>query len=165
MDSLVRRFKSRTTQVTGIIALLLTIAYFTHTLFARDTPASDLTQAQPTLPQAALVVKGISITAEIADEAIERRQGLSHRKKLEANSGMLFVYPAEQNLVFTMRHASIPLSIAFLDKNMRILEVLEMAPFTDGPYPSKFQAQFALEMNRGWFARNKVKPGDQIHRN
>jgi len=152
------RFNLRKSLIAIAIVVIPAIIYVSHAQLTRPDP----TQAQPTLPVSMFMVNGVSVAAEVADEPFERRQGLSYRKTLGKNAGMLFVYTAERELAFTMRYASIPLSIAFLDKSLRILEILDMEPFTDGPYPSKHKAQYALEMNQGWFAHNNVKPGDQL---
>lgn len=158
------KLRTRTWMLICAAALLLTTlgVYTSHAQYTRAETNKSEPLAQPTLPTEVYVVKDVRITVEIADEPTERRRGLSYRNTLEANSGMLFVYPAEQKLAFTMRHASIPLSIAFMDKNMNILEIFDMEPFTDGPYPSAHLAQFALEMNQGWFAKHKIKPGDRL---
>ena len=121
-----------------------------------------LAEAQPTLETLKFKINDVSLTAEIANDSRERLRGLSFRKSLAPNAGMLFVYAQEQKLLFTMADASIPLSIAFLDNDMNILEILPMTPHTKGPYPSAYPARFALEMNQGWFKKNNIKPGDKL---
>ena len=53
--------------------------------------------------------------------------------------------------------------IAYIDERGVIREVLDLAPpFDRRTVPSKDAVPFALEVHRGWFARNGVGPGDKI---
>jgi hypothetical protein len=61
-----------------------------------------------------------------------------------------------------MKNTVIPLSVAFIDANGVILNIEEMKPLTETTHASAGQAQFALEMSGGWFARKRINPGDQI---
>ncbi len=126
-------------------------------------------QPQPQLPSIQLDVSGVPLEAELASTEIQRYMGLSFRKALAENSGMLFVYPSERPLTFTMRNTLIPLSIAFISAipGTSDLVINEIQLMNVGPnqlFPSKQPAQFALEVNQGWFAANKIKPGDVIKR-
>ena len=124
--------------------------------------AADNSQAQDPLETMTIKINDVELVAEIADQTRERFRGLSFRTTLASNAGMLFVYPSEKELLFTMRNTSIPLSIAFVSADLKILEILTMTPFQDGPYPSTKPARFALEVNSGWFARHGISPGDHI---
>ena len=105
------------------------------------------------------------ITVEIADTPKAQQQGLMFRQKLEANSGMLFIFDKEDFHTFWMKNTFIPLSIGYFDKNKKLTEILEMIPVTselqvDVPrYPSQFPTQFVLEMNKNWFKNNGIKVG------
>jgi len=88
--------------------------------------------------------------------------GLSFRKQLGANAGMLFIYNKEDMLVFTMRNTLIPLSIAFISEDMTINEIHKMDVGPNQLFPATKPARFALEVNQGWFAENNIKPGDSI---
>jgi len=78
------------------------------------------------------------------------------------NKAMLFVYRRERSLLFTMRDTSIPLSIAFIDKNLVINEIIDMQPFEDGPFAAQHESMYALETNQGWFERHGVSIGDKL---
>lgn len=114
------------------------------------------------LPTAAIEVAGIEITVEVADSPEERHQGLMHRKSLDEDSGMLFVYPAAEPRSFWMENTSLPLSIAFLDETGRVLNVEDMKPFDRSSVPSAGDALYALEMNKGWFATHEIGRGSVI---
>lgn len=119
-------------------------------------------QAQQTLPSTTLHINGHALETEIAVTAAQRYMGLSFRKQLKPNAGMLFVYSREGMLVFTMRNTLIPLSIAFISADMTINEIHKMNVGPDQLFPAAKPARFALEVNQGWFAAHGIKPGDKI---
>ncbi len=119
-------------------------------------------QPQPTLPTITLSINGVELKTEVAQSGEQRFMGLSFRKKLAPNAGMLFAYPTEQQLTFTMRNTLIPLTIAYLSKDMVINEFHEMPVGPDQLFPSKKPAQFALEVNQGWFEKNGIAVGDRV---
>ncbi len=105
------------------------------------------------------------ISVEIADTPELGARGLMFREKLAANEGMLFEFPDERPLAFWMKNTFIDLDIGYFDKNQKLIEVLAMkatskAQLDHPSYPSQKPAKYALEMNVGWFAKNKVKEGD-----
>jgi uncharacterized protein len=105
----------------------------------------------------------VAMRAEIADTEELRLTGLMHRSALSANGGMLFVFENEQMLHFWMKNTSIPLSIAYIDRNGSIIDILDMKPFDISvTYPSSRKALYALEMNRGWFGSNKIMTGCKL---
>ena len=107
------------------------------------------------------------IQVEIADTLNARNRGLMHRKSLPKNQGMLFVFPTEEHLSFWMKNTHIPLSIGFFNSKKELLEVQEMKPESVlvldlVTYKSSRPAQYALEMNKGWFSKNKIKLGTKF---
>ena len=106
----------------------------------------------------------VKVRVEVADDVFERARGLMYRKALGVNRGMLFVYPEEQRLSFWMKNTLIPLSIAYIDSKKRIVDIQDMKPLDDEPpsYVSADPAQYALEVNRGFFEERGVKVGDRV---
>ena len=102
------------------------------------------------------------IEAEVAANMSDRMQGLMHRQSLPANHGMLFVYPQAQTHCMWMRNTVLPLSVAFLDDQGKILNIEDMKPQTEDNHCASLPARFALEMNRGWFTDKGVKAGQRI---
>ena len=99
------------------------------------------------------------ITVEIADEVHERQKGLMQRQSLADNSGMLFVYTEMKSRSFWMKNTFIPLSIAYLNSECQIVHIAQMTPLSLDPVPSVYPAQYALEMNQGWFVNNGISVG------
>ena len=102
-------------------------------------------------------------TFETALTKEDRQKGLMYREKLSKNSGMLFVYKEKEYLSFYMKNTLIPLDIAFLDEFFRIINIEEMSPLDETSINSKKPAQFALEVNRGFFKKVGLKEGDIIN--
>jgi uncharacterized protein len=106
----------------------------------------------------------VPIEAELADTAAKRERGLMFRQHLPENSAMLFVFDPPAQATFWMNNTRIPLSIAFVDSQGRILEIRSMKPF-DKTYISSISSTvaYALEVNSGWFDRHGVRLGARIY--
>jgi uncharacterized membrane protein (UPF0127 family) len=108
------------------------------------------------------------IHAYIADNDEKRAEGLMYISKLPEDTGMLFVFDQEEPLAFWMKNTLIPLSIGFFDRTGTLVDVQEMEPARSmvqvevPTYRSKKPATFALEMNKGWFAKRKVAVGSKL---
>jgi uncharacterized membrane protein (UPF0127 family) len=109
--------------------------------------------------------KRVTLQVEVADTAASRAQGLMHRPRLAENAGMLFIFDEPGHWGFWMKNTLIPLSIAFIDQDWRIVDIVDMdvAPDpTAGPftiYESKKPFRYALEVNQGLFKRKSLGIG------
>ena len=105
----------------------------------------------------------VILKAELALTDRERARGLMFRKKLGSNEGMLFVFATARYRNFWMKNTFLPLSIAYISKYGTINEIYDMKPLdTSRTYPSRRPAQYALEVNRGWFQRNNITRGCKV---
>ena len=111
------------------------------------------------LPTATLTIGTHKLTAEIATTPDQRSVGLMNRFSLKPDHGMLFVFEKNEPLAFWMRNTYIPLSIAFIAPDGRIVNIEDMKPQTDESHWSKGPALYALEMKKGWFAERGIGPG------
>jgi len=102
------------------------------------------------------------LKAEIARTQEERAQGLMHRKTLPDGEGMFFVFERDQVLSFWMKNTVIPLSIAFIASDGRIIEIKDMYPLDTNSVSSSRSARYALEVPQGWFSRAGVRSGDVV---
>ncbi len=105
----------------------------------------------------------MAVQVEVAGSLAEQTQGLMNRTALAEDRGMLFVYPEEQTLSFWMRDTLIPLSIAYIDSEGRIVDIQDMKALDDDPphYVSAKPARYALEVNKGFFDERGVEVGDR----
>ena len=89
--------------------------------------------------------------------------GLMFRDSLPEDHGMLFVFEKPKTASFWMKNTKIPLSIAYIDSAGRILQIESMKPLDETPVEStSSEVAFALEVNEGWFTRNRVSAGAKI---
>lgn len=114
------------------------------------------------MPRIELTAGFYRIEAEVAADDPNRMQGLMHRRNMAANQGMLFVFPQAARHCMWMRNTLLPLSVAFLDDEGRILNIEDMQPQTEDNHCAAKTARYALEMNLGWFANKGIKPGTRI---
>lgn len=111
------------------------------------------------LPTTTLTIGEHKITAEVAVTPDQRSLGLMNRFSLKPDHGMLFVFERSEPLAFWMKNTFIPLSIAFIAEDGRIVNIEDMAPQTEDSHWSKGPARYALEMRKGWFAERGIGPG------
>jgi uncharacterized protein len=107
----------------------------------------------------------IPLTVQVADTPKKRDKGLMFFEKLPENEGMLFVFSAKTYGGFWMKNTIIPLSIAFLDSNGKILKILDMVPCKEEVCPTydpELSYYYAIEVNLGWFEKNQINEGDFV---
>ncbi|MDR2417545.1 MAG: DUF192 domain-containing protein [Treponema sp.] len=104
----------------------------------------------------------VPISVEIAINDEQRAQGLMNRKSLEDGKGMIFVFDRDQIMSFWMKNTLIPLSIAFIASDGRILEIHDMEPLDLNSTRSSRSARYALEVPQGWFSRVGISVGDRL---
>ncbi len=143
------------------VALLLQTLLLFLLLFSAIRASEPL----PIQPTREVILKpgtpnAIRLQCEVVDREATRNRGLMFRKSLGRNDCMLFIFEREQPLYFWMKNTSIPLSIAYIDSNGKIVSIKDLTPFSTDSVPSDYPARYALEMNRGWFRQNRVQPGD-----
>jgi uncharacterized membrane protein (UPF0127 family) len=104
----------------------------------------------------------VPVAAEIARTEDQRTRGLMGRKSLADGEGMLFVFEQDRILSFWMKDTLIPLSIAFIAYDGRILEIYDMQVRDLKSVQSTRSARYALEVPQGWFTRGNITPGDTL---
>ena len=102
------------------------------------------------------------LKVEIADTMLKRAHGLMDRKCMSENNGMLFKFPSAHYLQFWMQNTYIPLDIAFLDNQGKVLQIETMYPLSTRAVRANYMCKYALEVNEGWFRRNNVKVGSLV---
>ena len=103
-----------------------------------------------------------SIQAEVADSPDLREVGLMNRTSLPTNSGMLFIFEQKAGNCFWMKNTKLPLSIAFIADDGKIVNIEEMQADTTNNHCPKAPIRYALEMNKGWFSERVIVPGNTI---
>ena len=131
----------------------------------RPQPAKPLA-ASAAFAQPSVTINKQTWYVELATTPAARYQGLSWRTQLPAGAGMLFVYPKADNLDYCMRGCLIPLDIAFISPELRIVAIHTMTVEEDlagrRVYSSVAPAQFVLEVPAGSLAHAGAKVGDLV---
>ena len=120
--------------------------------------------SQERLPPAGhawVIFQGDTVEAEVARTAEERAEGLMYRESLAKGKGMLFVFPDSRIRSFWMKNTFIPLDIAYMDADCKIVDIKAMEPESTESLPSVLPAMFALEVPAGWFEEKGISVGAQ----
>lgn len=123
---------------------------------------SALSQQIQKFNSASLTAGMYVIKAEVAANEAERQQGLMFREKMAPNEGMVFIFDRPAAVCMWMKNTPLPLSVAFLDDEGKIINIEDMQPQSTDTHCAAKQARYALEMNLGWFKQKNVKPGTII---
>ena len=118
--------------------------------------------ADVTFKTSQVKVAGHPLKVELALDGPQREQGMMYRKTMGKDEGMLFVFDEPAYHSMWMKNTLIPLSVAFIDKDGVILNILDMEPQTLDGHMAAGPAVYAIETNKGWYADKKVKAGDKV---
>ncbi|HAF54383.1 MAG TPA: DUF192 domain-containing protein [Thauera sp.] len=118
--------------------------------------------ARGELPVAELGAGMYRIEAEVAHTFETRQTGLMNRSAMPLHRGMVFVFPEARAHCMWMKNTLLPLSVAFVDAQGRVINIEDMQPQTTDNHCAAGPARFALEMNLGWFAERGIKAGDTL---
>jgi uncharacterized protein len=141
-----------------------------------DSRPAPVSRQSPIIPLDTATVRlaagadTLRISVEVAETRDQQRIGLMERTSLPDGEGMIFVYdePQPASASFYMFRTRIPLDIAFVGEDQRIVAILQMEPcispiadlctsYTpDVPYTA------ALEVPGGYLERHGVAVGDRV---
>lgn len=138
-------------KINQFLALLITACgIFSTVAFA---------QVNTGLPTIELKTGIYRIQAELADTPKAREIGLMNRTSMPTNSGMLFIFEQKAGHCFWMSNTKIPLSIAFIADDGKIVNIEEMQAQTTNNHCPQAPVRYALEMNKQWFSERVIVPG------
>lgn len=106
-----------------------------------------------------------TVRLEIAATPAARARGLMGRTEVPEGTGMVFLYPEDVAEAYWMKNTLVPLSIAFVAADGRVVSVSEMTPCRADPCPSYAPAgpyRYAVELAAGSFAAAGVGPGAKV---
>ncbi|MDD4889660.1 MAG: DUF192 domain-containing protein [Phycisphaerae bacterium] len=133
----------------------------------------DRFRTPPAAVQPTVRVGEHSFRVELVTNDDTRRAGLSKRASIDADTGMLFVYPQEhpagEPSSFWMKDCWVDIDIAFIGADRRIVTTYTMKAEPPGTgdsvlkrYPPSAPWQFALEVRAGELNRRGIKVGDKV---
>ena len=112
-----------------------------------------------------VIINNTKIKVEIVDTAELRYQGLSGKKELCDNCGMLFIFSGKEVRTFVMRDMNFPLDIIWIDDD-KIVKINKNA-IQEGSdpvmrYSSDAPVNYVLEVNGGFCDRDGIGAGDSV---
>jgi uncharacterized membrane protein (UPF0127 family) len=137
------------------LAILMTL------LTAWETGCDSAPAARP-----AVTIRGHVWTVDIAMTDHQRYRGMSGRTEVDDHSGMLFIYPSPRRTQYCMRGCPVPLDIAYIDKDLRVVRMytMDVEPDMAGVkgYDSGQPIQYVLETAAGSLRAAGVQVGDWV---
>lgn len=121
---------------------------------------------RPNEPFVTVEVNGVKVAAEVADDPVEKTQGLMFRDRLGKNEGMIFPFDEEGHYNFWMLNVQFPLDLIWINSDKTIIDItLNAQPCTVNcpTYTSKVKARYVLEVNGGFVSRNNIAVGAQVN--
>lgn len=108
-----------------------------------------------------LKMDDVDLYVELADIPEKRSQGLSGRKELREDGGMLFVFDEPDIYSFWMKDMNFPIDIIWIGEDLKIADITRNAKPESYPetFQSKKPAKYAIEVNAGWSLKNGVQIG------
>lgn len=103
-----------------------------------------------------------TLTVEVVHRPRERQQGLMFRRSLPEDRGMLFLYASDRDGGFWMKDTYIPLTIAYIDAEWRVLELRSGRPLDETVLTPGQPYRYVLEVNEGWFDRHRLNNGARL---
>jgi uncharacterized membrane protein (UPF0127 family) len=119
-----------------------------------------------TIPQIdSVVINGVDIRVDIANDEESWYKGLSNRDKICRNCGMLFIFSNRSERTFVMREMRFPLDIIWIDRDKIVKIDKNTAP--EGKeylheYHSPSPVNYVLEVNAGFAEKQGFKLGDKV---
>lgn len=111
----------------------------------------------------AIDVGGHTASLQVAVLGPEQERGLMQRLDLGRDEGMIFVNEGPRALSIWMRNTPEPLDLGYLTRDGTIVEIYDLLPLDERPVNSHSEdVQFALEMPKGWFGANGIRPGSRV---
>lgn len=102
----------------------------------------------------------IRFEVDVADDELERANGLMHVAEMAPFKGMLFIYEQPLRAAFWMKNTLIPLDMLFADPTGTITKVHPNAvPLSEETIDGGENVLYVLEINGGMAARLGIKEG------
>ena len=105
------------------------------------------------------------VSLEVAADEPARERGLSGRAQVSPGTGMVFLFPTDTTAPFWMKDTLVPLQIAFVAADGRVVSLFEMAPCRADPctvYTPSATYRYAVELPSGAFTAAGLKQGDRV---
>lgn len=149
--------------IIGLFAILFIVIIITVTALHNNNYAFFASKSP------SVQIAGHTFTVEEAKTPSAWQQGLSGRKSMPVNQGMLFIFPKATYQQFWMKQMLFPLDMLFMNNN-KIVTIYENVPIPPTNanlsslpiYSSTAPANYVLELNAGTTKKDNIKVGDTL---
>ena len=114
------------------------------------------------MPFTNIYIESHILRTRVALTRAEQEQGLKQQKSLSDSDGLLIVLPEPIITAVWMKDTALPLSAAFIDKNLTIVEIQKLTPFSETYSVTKQPIQIILEVNQNWFEKRDIQVGQTV---
>ncbi|MBI2033034.1 MAG: DUF192 domain-containing protein [Candidatus Levybacteria bacterium] len=115
---------------------------------------------------ATVTINKQKFTAEVAKTPSEKQTGLSNKKSLPQDQGMLFVFDTPDLYPFWMKNMAFPIDMIFINKDKVVTVYQDLQPAIGLESPEIYQpddlSDRMLEINAGLSQKYNIKPGDSV---
>lgn len=104
-----------------------------------------------------------TIEIQVADEQLERNEGLMDVRSMPENHGMIFIFEQQEPLSFWMANTPLPLDIIYVNSDSTIVRIYHnTTPFSETSLPSDAPARFVVETNGGYTMARGITEGMKV---
>ncbi|MDB2324882.1 DUF192 domain-containing protein [Alphaproteobacteria bacterium] len=153
--------------LTRALLLLALVSFGQNVALAADDdiPGNSVTFSNGSITLSGVTAAGgqISIPVEFALSHVQRQQGLMHRRHLDDDKGMLFVFEGEDIRAFWMKNTLIPLDIIYFNTDGVFVSMVDnVPPKSLTARLSEAPARYVLELNAGKADRLGIGPATRL---
>ena len=109
-------------------------------------------------------IAGQKLKVDLAITTEEQERGLSGRKDIKDDVGMLFIFQNSSKNFFWMKEMNFPIDMIWIDENFQVLYIEKNAkpesyPETFGPNKN---SKYVLEVKANFSEKNNLKVGEKV---
>ena len=105
---------------------------------------------------------GAYVRAEVAADQAARQRGLTGRRAVPEDTGMLFDFGRSAPHRFWMEGTLVPLDMVFFGPDYAVVHVVKSArPLDRSTYGGRVSSRYVLEVAGGWVDRHGVTVGQR----
>lgn len=152
----------------GLFAFIVVLLIFGRSFTSVGLMNRGATQsAQVTQGKVNVNIKSLSVDAQVAASANDRKKGLSKTESIPLTEGMLFVFDTSGQYGIWMKDMKFAIDILWISEDKKIVDIAQnVAPEPDKKdsdlivYKPRGSAKYILEVNAGLSALNGIQIGD-----
>lgn len=108
--------------------------------------------------------QGKLVSVELATDTQSQTNGLSNRRSLDKNKGLLFVFETVEKHGIWMKDMKFPIDIVWIDEGKKVIDIATKV--SPDSYPEVFYpampSRYVLEVNAGVVDEKNIKIGTQL---